>query len=91
MQFRPEAVADFLELFANSCELIRNVPGCRHLSLLRDVQEANIFFTYSWWDGPEFLEQYRQSELFEGVWTQTKTFFNAKPEAWSLTEHTKLI
>jgi hypothetical protein len=42
-----------------------------------------VFFTYSEWEDPIYLEQYRQSALFAVVWSQTKTFFNAKPEAWT--------
>jgi hypothetical protein len=36
------------------------------------------------WDDPKYLEAYRQSELFEGVWAKTKVLFDAKPEAWSV-------
>jgi quinol monooxygenase YgiN len=90
MHFRSDLVADFLDLFEKNCEAIRNVAGCRHLSLLEEVKGSGIFFTYSWWDGPEYLELYRQSDLFQQIWSKTKTMFAAKPEAWSLIENKKL-
>ena len=33
---------------------------------------------------PAFLENYRNSELFDTVWSFTKKLFNNKPEAWSV-------
>ncbi len=43
-----------------------------------------IFFTYSYWETEDDLENYRQSALFDEVWTFTKKLFNDKPEAWSV-------
>lgn len=83
MTFRPEAVEDFKAVFDSSKERIAAMPGCSHVELLQDVDNPCIFFTYSLWDGPEYLEAYRHSELFKGVWAKTKILFDAKPEAWS--------
>lgn len=83
MTFAPEKVNDFLELFNESKERIAGFPGCQHLKLLNDKASGNIFFTYSIWDKEESLENYRNSELFESVWSRTKVLFAAKPEAWS--------
>jgi heme-degrading monooxygenase HmoA len=43
-----------------------------------------VFFTYSFWETEQDLENYRQSALFDEVWTFTKKLFNDKPEAWSV-------
>ena len=43
-----------------------------------------IFFTYSYWNDEQDLENYRKSELFKTVWAKTKMFFNDKPLAWSV-------
>jgi len=43
-----------------------------------------VFFTYSYWKTEEDLENFRKSDLFKNVWSKTKPFFNAKPEAWSV-------
>ena len=84
MTFQPERVSDFLNNFEKNKNAIRNFPGCNRLELLQEKGRDDVFFTYSWWDEESDLENYRQSELFQGVWQLTKTFFAAKPEAWSL-------
>jgi len=84
MQFPEESLPDFLQLFALYRERIASFPGCEELKLLRGRDQTGLFFTYSVWQSPEQLEQYRQSELFSEVWPATKRLFSAKPEAWTL-------
>ena len=84
LTFRPEEVETFLANFETNKKAIRASEGCRRLELLKVEGEEAVFMTYSWWDGPEFLEMYRHSELFKAVWSKTKPLFAAKPEAWSL-------
>jgi hypothetical protein len=86
MGFAPENTDAFQEIFKQSKSHIEAMPGCCGVTLLRDVQSPNIFFTYSRWEDESFLEAYRQSELFAGVWAKTKALFNTKPEAWSTRE-----
>ena len=84
MSFEPTKVDAFLTMFNTKKEHIRNFEGCEFLELYRDKQHDNIFFTYSYWDKEQSLHNYRHSDLFISVWTETKQFFNAKPEAWSV-------
>lgn len=84
MTFKPEHVDAFVELFNENKQKIRNFEGCQHLELLNDINNPNIFFTYSYWKHPDYLEKYRNSELFNAVWANTKVLFDAKPEAWSI-------
>ncbi len=84
MTFRPEEVGHFQELFEGWKPRIRSFPGCRHLELLHDVNDARTFFTYSYWDGPNDLEAYRVSEVFASVWPVVKGLFAAPAEAWSV-------
>ena len=84
MSFAEENVEAFLENFNNNKENIRAVDGCEFLQLLRDKDNTNQFFTYSYWNDQADLENYRQSELFKGVWAKTKVLFNDKPQAWSV-------
>ena len=84
MTFQPECVADFLANFEKNKNAIRKFPGCNRLELLQEKGKDNVYFTYSWWDGEQDLENYRHSDLFRGAWRLTKTFFAAQPEAWSL-------
>ena len=84
MSFHEEKIPDFLENFELMKEKIRNAPGNRFLELYQDKNDKCIFFTYSYWESETDLNNYRNSELFDGVWTFTKKLFNAKPEAWSV-------
>lgn len=84
LTFIPEKVNSFLAIFEKSKDLIQNFEGCTHLELLNDVNEKNVFFTYSHWDSEEHLNKYRQSELFKNVWGEASKLFSAKPNAWSV-------
>ncbi|MBK8045150.1 MAG: antibiotic biosynthesis monooxygenase [Haliscomenobacter sp.] len=84
MTFREEETDTFLDLFERTKNAIRNFPGCCHLELWRQHAHEHVFFTYSLWENPGALEAYRQSELFQNTWSQTKALFAAKPQAWSL-------
>ena len=85
MQFRPEEADRFLDLFDRQKALIRSFQGCLYLELLRSDDDPSIFFTLSFWTGPEALEDYRHSELFKTTWAATKVLFAARPEAWTTT------
>jgi len=84
MSFHAENIPKFLENFNLIKEKIRNAPGNRFLELYQDKNNPEIFFTYSYWETEADLENYRQSALFDEVWTFTKQLFNGKPEAWSV-------
>ena len=84
MSFHPEKVEAFLENFHKNKAFIRNYPGNMFLELYQDKNNKSVFFTYSFWNTEQDLENYRNSELFKGVWTFTKALFNDKPEAWSV-------
>lgn len=84
MSFKADAIDEFLENFNQKKEHIRNFKGCRFLELYRDKTDTNVFFTYSYWNSEEDLENYRHSDLFKTVWSKTKPLFNDKPQAWSV-------
>ena len=84
MTFEPKEVENFRQLFDRNKNKIRNFEGCNHLELLRDKNNRNIFFTYSYWNDEAALNNYRHSALFKEVWAETKILFSAKPEAWSV-------
>ena len=84
MSFHEENIPKFMENFNLIKEKIRNSPGNRYLELYQDKNNPEIFFTYSFWETEEDLENYRKSALFDEVWTFTKKLFNDKPEAWSV-------
>lgn len=84
LTFRKEETAAFLAIFDRSSPFIRQFPGCSHLELWRSEEDERIFFTYSFWQDAEALENYRRSDLFQTTWAQTKILFAEKPEAWSV-------
>jgi len=84
MRFRENEIPTFLSDFEKVKESIRAFPGCNFLELYRGQDDPRIFFTYSYWDSAEALNNYRHSELFKGIWAKTKPLFSDKPEAWSV-------
>ncbi len=84
MEFEESEIPAFLANFEVVKAKIRNFPGCRFLELYRDKYDPTIFFTYSKWDDESDLENYRNSELFKGVWATTKPKFRSKAQAWSV-------
>ncbi|MGB0888161.1 MAG: putative quinol monooxygenase [Vicingaceae bacterium] len=84
MTFDPTKVDEFLNNFNDVKEKIRAFEGVEHLELLNDKNNSNIYFTYSVWKDETYLEKYRHSDLFNGVWAKTKPLFIEKAEAWSV-------
>jgi quinol monooxygenase YgiN len=84
LSFHLENIPAFLQIFENSKEKIRNSNGCRLLDLYNDKNDKGVFFTYSYWDSEDDLNNYRYSDFFIEVWSKTKPLFNRKPEAWSV-------
>jgi len=84
MGFDEANINAFLSNFETYKNKIRNFKGCLFLELYRDTNDPTIFFTYSYWESDQHLENYRQSDIFKSVWTITKPLFNRFPEAWSV-------
>jgi quinol monooxygenase YgiN len=84
MSFHQEHIPTFLSIFEEKKEFIRASKGCNLLELYQDKNNPDLFFTYSYWNTVEDLENYRNAKLFKDVWAKTKVLFNAKPEAWSV-------
>ncbi|WP_288955586.1 antibiotic biosynthesis monooxygenase family protein [uncultured Polaribacter sp.] len=90
MSFHQKYIADFLTMFEEKKSLIRASKGCELLELYQDKNNPDIFFTYSYWNAEEDLENYRNSDLFKTTWKQTKTYFNDAPQAWSVDKRVSL-
>jgi len=85
MEFKPEEVENFKQLFENKKQHIRAFPGCNHLELLQGTSaNTSVFMTYSYWNSEEDLNNYRYSDLFAETWKATKMMFSRKAEAISL-------
>jgi len=86
MHFSEATQAQFLAIFNHHKHAIRHFPGCTNLQLLSDPQDPLCYTTLSHWDSPADLENYRTSELFEGVWRKVKPLFTRRSEAFSLVD-----
>lgn len=84
LTFKEEHIEEFKLLFKESEDKIRNFAGCNSMDGYQDQLSHCIFFTYSIWDSPESLENYRKSILFKDIWTVTRQYFSIPAEAWSL-------
>lgn len=84
LTFKTENADEFANFFTEVKEKIEAQQGCHEVRLLRDLNQRNIFFTYSFWDNQEDLNAYRNSALFGTVWPTVKQWFSDKPEAWSV-------
>ena len=83
MTFRPDRLADFLDLFRDARPRIAAAPGCRHLELWEDARFPNVLTTFSHWDSEAALDAYRESALFRETWARTTPLFAAAPVAHS--------
>ncbi|MCB0488688.1 MAG: antibiotic biosynthesis monooxygenase family protein [Cyclobacteriaceae bacterium] len=90
MHFTEAGVNEFIEIFNQNKEAIRNFPGCSHLQLLKDAEDPFCYTTLSHWDAPESLENYRKSALFGSVWGRVKTLFSERTQAFSLEKYIEL-
>lgn len=84
MHFRSEETESFIELFNKVKDKISAMPGCLGVDLLRDINDPDVFFTYSAWESENDLNNYRNSSLFGETWKATKAKFAYKAEAWSV-------
>ena len=84
LTFKIGDIPEFEQIFEETRYLIMDFEGCTSLELLQDVSNPSIFFTYSQWDSEDHLNNYRNSDFFNGLWSKTKLLFAAKPEAWSV-------
>ena len=83
MEFESARAEEFSTYVKTIVNKIAAMPGCHKVYVLRDANNTNIFFTYSYWDDQEALDNYRHSELFKEVWGKTKQMFSKRAEAWS--------
>ena len=90
LSINPQNTDSFLANFEANKISIRAFEGCNFLELYRDQNNTDLFFTYSHWKSEKDLDNYRNSELFNGIWAKTKKMFNGKPEAWSVDKLARL-
>lgn len=90
MHFTEAGVDEFLQIFRENMDAIRNMEGCSHLQLLKDADDPLTYTTLSHWKDAQSLENYRNSELFGRVWGSVKTLFSERSQAYSLEKYIEL-
>ena len=90
MHFTEAGVEEFLQIFDQHKQLIRDVEGCTHLELLKDADDPLTYTTLSYWKDASSLDNYRKSELFASVWGTVKTLFSERSQAFSLEKFIEL-
>ena len=90
MTFKTDKIAEFLNFLEENKTKIRSYPGCEMVEILQEKDNPAVIMTHSHWRSEEDLENYRNSELFHYVWSNTKIHFDAKPEAYSMLSLDKL-
>lgn len=85
MTFQADKVETFKAFFDERKKFILNSDGCHRVRLLQQTKDERVLFTYSIWTSEAHLNAYRSSELFADTWAFTKSLFDDKPQAWSLT------
>lgn len=83
MNFEPENIDTFKNIFKESQPEIQKFAGCISVELLQDLSQPQIMMTYSLWQDEASLEAYRSSLFFEKTWRKTKALFAEKAQAWS--------
>jgi heme-degrading monooxygenase HmoA len=84
---KEDKINDFVSIFNNNKKFIENMKGCLGVELLINYHKKNILYTYSFWENLEDLNNYRNSDLFSGIWPATKLTFEQKAKAVSLIEY----
>jgi quinol monooxygenase YgiN len=90
LRFRKNKAREFLIIFRENCQAIRNFEGCMSLELLQDTDDPNTYFTLSDWKSEAALQKYRRSALFRSTWKKMKPLFRAKAQAWTVTRYISL-
>lgn len=83
LTLQEDKAKDFLLLFDKYKTAIQSSDGCIKVEGSQNTSSPHIFFTYSYWNSEDDLNNYRNSPLFKEVWPQVKIWFDEKPETWT--------
>src|SRR5687768_5379154 len=84
LTLQTEKAGEFEALFYQTQALIEDFHGCQKTNLFKVSDSGSQYFTISYWNTEQDLENYRASALFKNVWSQVKPLFSEKAEAWTL-------
>lgn len=84
LTFQEDKIDSFLAFFDTINNRVSGFENCYGMRLMQDIKNPHIVFTYSNWKDEAALNHYRDSDVFQGVWSTIKPWFGAKAEAWSV-------
>jgi len=84
LSLKADKASEFEKLFYQTQALIEGFEGCHTTNLFKISGSASQYFTISYWNTEQDLENYRMSNLFKNVWSQVKPLFAENAEAWTL-------
>ena len=84
LNFQPDRVDEFLEIFNQNKQVLAKSDGCIRFEIFKSTGDTDTYVTISNWQSEEHLEMYRQSDLFKEIWSKVKPLFNNKAQAWTL-------
>ena len=79
LNINKEKINGFKSFFEKSKSEIENFKGCKHVELLQDINDSNIFFTYSHWENEIMLNKYRNSLFFKRYGKQLNYILEENP------------
>lgn len=83
MTFKENEINNFVLLFNEYKTQIKNSTGCISLTLIQKLDHPTEISTLSYWENEDYLNNYRNSDIFKQVWPQTKLLFSSPPKAIS--------
>jgi quinol monooxygenase YgiN len=84
LTFQEEKIADFITFFDSIKTQVSGFENCYGMRLHQEKGKPHVVFTYSLWKEEESLNNYRDSALFQGVWSTIKPWFAERAEAWTV-------
>lgn len=81
---KPGNIDDFKQFISLMKENILTIGGCKHIDILNDREDKNIFFMYTIWETETVLNKYRKSELNKTFWNKLNQWSVKEPQAWTV-------
>ena len=87
LTFQEDKIDDFIRFFDTINTRVSTFENCYGMRLMQEKSKPHVVFTYSVWESEDALNKYRDSELFQGVWSTIKPWFGERAEAWTVTTY----
>lgn len=83
LTIKDSKIAEFRKFANIERQKVKSFDGCHNLDFFNDTKFRNVFFTISYWNSEEHLNNYRESDFFKHTWNQIKGWFACRAEVWT--------